>query len=185
MDEEWGEFNMQPMDAVGAAPAPQIDLPNESSLAAGAAAISNAAPIDQWSEFNLQSASDFNKDAFAGKFTGPLASKADLIEEKANQYGVPPALASAIIAQETGWGKSIGGNNVAGMMRGSQKMQFGSLDEGIDRAVSNIAKQYERSGQSLEGLRDIYAPLGAKNDPRGLNKDWLPGVSKIMGMFQP
>lgn len=177
MDDVWEEFSPQAPAEVAAAPGIDPSAPM---------AAATSTPVDQWAEFNPVAAAtpQFNKEAFAGKFTGPLAEKADVIEQKANQYGVPPALASAIIAQETGWGKSIGGNNVAGMMRGSQKMQFGSLDEGIDKAVSNIAKQYERSGRSLEGLRDIYAPIGAKNDPNGLNNDWLPGVKKIMGGLQ-
>ena len=32
---------------------------------------------------------------------------------------------------------------------------------------------------TLETIQPKYCPIGAKNDPNGLNKNWLGGVNKI------
>lgn len=37
----------------------------------------------------------------------------------------------------------------------------------------------------LPQLRDKWAPVGAKNDPNGLNNNWLPNVSKYLGTATP
>lgn len=101
------------------------------------------------------------------------------IAAAAEKYGADPTLMGAIMAQETGRGQHITGNNVAGLMRGMNKERFASLQEGIDVAGQRIARNWQRGGGTLEGMRDVYAPLGAANDPRGLNKNWLPGVRKF------
>lgn len=53
--------------------------------------------------------------------------------------------------------------------------------------LNTIKRHYTRHAGHACGkdyltcLRDRYAPIGAENDPRGLNKNWLPNVRAIYG----
>jgi hypothetical protein len=63
----------------------------------------------------------------------------------------------------------------------SRKKQFGSLTEGIDGTAGTVSKNWGRAGGDLNKMAGIYAPQGAGNDPRGLNKNWEVGVQNYMG----
>lgn len=66
----------------------------------------------------------------------------------------------------------------------SRKMQFGSLDAGIDKTAATVAKHFQRAGGDLGVMgRKFYAPIGAANDPNGLNRYWSGGVSKYMNQM--
>lgn len=126
--------------------------------------------------------SSLNRSAFEKTFAGtPLAGKYDQIVASARRAGVSPALLASVMAQETGRGQHMRGNNPGGLMGRGGLMQFGDLDSGIDRTALAVAKNYNAAGGDLAKIRDSYAPLGAKNDPRGLNGSWLPGVQRFMG----
>jgi hypothetical protein len=50
--------------------------------------------------------------------------------------------------------------------------------------VRNNWKRWENSGNPgtyLEFLASRYAPVGAKNDPTGLNRNWIKNVSYFLG----
>ncbi|MBC9877737.1 phage tail tape measure protein [Bradyrhizobium sp. INPA01-394B] len=126
--------------------------------------------------------SSLNKVAFERTFAGtPLAGEYDSVVAAARRAGVSPALLASVMAQETGRGKHMLGNNPGGLMARNGLMQFGDLGTGIDRTALAVAKNYNAAGGDLAKMRDSYAPLGAKNDPRGLNGSWLPGVQRFMG----
>ncbi|MHC2380298.1 TP901 family phage tail tape measure protein [Bradyrhizobium liaoningense] len=126
--------------------------------------------------------SSLNRSAFERTFAGtPLAGKYDQIVASARRAGVSPALLASVMAQETGRGQHMRGNNPGGLMGRNGLMQFGDLDSGIDRTALAVAKNYNAAGGDLAKIRDSYAPLGAKNDPGGLNGSWLPGVQRFMG----
>lgn len=126
-----------------------------------------------------------SRSAFERKFAGTLlAGKYDQIITSARANGISPALLAGIIAHETANGVVLSGNNVAGLMdpaTGSRrKMQFGSLDDGIRKAGQVVAKNYRRAGGDLDKMGNIYAPVGAANDPGNLNGGWVSGVRKQM-----
>ncbi|GAA0029106.1 phage tail tape measure protein [Bradyrhizobium ottawaense] len=126
--------------------------------------------------------SSLNRSAFERTFTGtPLAGKYDAVVAAARRPGVSPTLLASVMAQETGRGQHMRGNNPGGLMGRNGLMQFGDLDTGIDRTALAVAKNFNAAGGDLAKMRDTYAPLGAKNDPRGLNGSWLAGVQKFMG----
>ncbi|MFB6418218.1 MULTISPECIES: phage tail tape measure protein [Bradyrhizobium] len=125
--------------------------------------------------------SSLNRSEFEKTFAWtPLAGKYDQIVASARRAGVSPALLASVMAQETGRGQHMRGNNPGGLMGRGGLMQFGDLDSGIDRTAIAVAKNFNAAGGDLAKMRDSYAPLGAKNDPRGLNGSWLPGVQKFM-----
>lgn len=126
--------------------------------------------------------------AFDQKFKGtPLEGKWDAVRSAAEKHGISPALAAAVMGQETGFGKNVRGNNPGGLMdpqtNWQKKQTFSSIDQGIDATARVIARNYQAAGGSLDALAQRYAPVGAANDKYGQNKDWLPGVKKNIAFF--
>lgn len=71
-------------------------------------------------------------------------------------------------------------NNVGGMMCQSGLINYNSLDEGIHAFVKNLKNNYFDIGlDTIDKIQKKYCPVGAKNDPNGLNKYWLNGVKEI------
>jgi hypothetical protein len=131
-------------------------------------------------------AGGLNKAAFERTFAGtPLAGKYDEVVSAARAKGIPPALLAGVMAHETGRGNVLSGNNPGGIMDPAtgmaRKMQFGSLDAGIDRTAAAVAKNYNAAGGNLDAMGQRYAPVGAANDPNGQNAGWSKGVRKYMG----
>ncbi|WP_346417539.1 NlpC/P60 family protein [Listeria monocytogenes] len=116
----------------------------------------------------------FNQEKWDAAFSkaGVLKDKGAAYIKYAKQYQIDPVLLAAISFHETGWGTSNmvkTKNNVGGMMSASGGMVFASLDEGIERMANTI-----------EALGSVYAPLGAANDPTGLNQNWIPTIKQYI-----
>ncbi|MEG0258557.1 MAG: NlpC/P60 family protein [Lysinibacillus sp.] len=119
----------------------------------------------------------------AGAFTG----KGDLFIELAQLNGIDPVLAAAIAFHETGRGTSnavVNKNNPGGIMdpstNWSKLMHFSSLEEGLSYTMANLKRRIIDDGLStIETLGSVYAPIGAANDPNGLNANWVPIVTKF------
>ena len=72
-------------------------------------------------------------------------------------------------------------NNVGGMMCSSGLISYDSLDAGINAFLTNLKNNYFDIGlDTLEKIQPKYCPVGAKNDPKGLNKNWLNGTNSIL-----
>lgn len=104
------------------------------------------------------------------------------IQNKAVEYGIDWRIAVAISRWETGnYTSSLyqNKNNVGGLYcKGF--LSYETLDEGIEAFVSNLKRNYFDLGlDTIEKIQKKYCPIGADNDPTGLNKNWLGGVSKI------
>ena len=118
---------------------------------------------------------------------GALEGKGELIAQIAKEYDIPVHIFAAIIFAETGWGKSKAirqYNNPGGIMDASNGCKtlkkFGSLEEGLRAMASNLKRNYFDKGlDTLAKIQPKYCPIGAANDPKGLNKNWLPTVTKI------
>ncbi|WP_316164539.1 MULTISPECIES: phage tail tape measure protein [unclassified Bradyrhizobium] len=129
-------------------------------------------------------ANGLNRSAFARVFAGTaMADKYDQVVSAAKANGISPALLAGIMAHETGQGKNLNWNNPGGLMTSSGKMRFGSLDTGIEKTASVVAKNWSRARGDLGRMGHIYAPIGAANDPNGLNKHWVGGVGKFMSQM--
>lgn len=105
------------------------------------------------------------------------------IKNKAIEYDIDWKIAVSISAWETGyWESSLYNNNknVGGLYCNGSFLKYNSLDEGIEAFISNLKRNYFDMGlNTLETIQPKYCPIGAKNDPNGLNKNWLSGVTKI------
>lgn len=72
-------------------------------------------------------------------------------------------------------------NNVGGMMCSSGLIFYNSLDDGITAFLNNLKKNYFDIGlDTLEKIQPKYCPVGAKNDPNGLNQHWLNGTNQML-----
>lgn len=110
------------------------------------------------------------------------------IKNKAEEYNIDWKIAVSISAWETGYWKSNlyhTKNNVGGLYCNGSFLKYNTLDEGIEAYVSNLKRLYFDMGlDTLEEIQKKYCPIGAKNDPNGLNKNWLGGVTKIYNSLE-
>ena len=103
--------------------------------------------------------------------------------DSGQKYGVDPKLLMAIAMHETGKGTSaafLHKNNAMGISpNGGGPRAFSSVEESIDYAARLLRKHYLDQGlTTIAAIGGKYAPAGAGNDPRGLNKHWIQGVSR-------
>jgi hypothetical protein len=160
--------------------------------AAGRAGIpGSAAETSSEAVTAAQGGSDLDRSAFDKMFKGtPMEGKYDKVVESAKANNIPPSLMAGVIAHETGMGTSAmlrDRNNPAGLMNPKTGMRTGqsfpSVDAGIEAAGKSIAKNYTAGGGTIEGMSKSYAPVGAANDPRGLNSGWAAGVTKFQSQL--
>ena len=127
-----------------------------------------------------------NKEEITKEYECTLDETSCLIKKYADEYGIDWRMAVAISKHETGNYTSYAFtslNNVGGMMywNGSKSVlkSFNTLDEGIEAFVKNLKINYIDMGlNTIETIQKKYAPINAGNDPKGLNKYWVSGVSR-------
>ena len=117
-----------------------------------------------------------------------LKGYGDLVLEHSKSVGIDPVLATAVMMQESGSGKFTSKNNPGGIMDWDNnfktKRQFATMDDGIKYVIENLGRRILNDGLvSIEELGSKYAPIGAANDPQGLNKNWVPGVTGFVGQL--
>ena len=97
--------------------------------------------------------------------------------------GIDPLLLAAIMMQETGGNSNALNtkNNPGGVMNpGGGLKVFNTIEEGIEAVALIIHREWIVKGNNtIAGLGNIYCPVGADNDPNGLNKHWVGGVTKF------
>lgn len=113
-----------------------------------------------------------------------FSDKADKIISEAKKAGVSPVIFASIMIHESAWGTSFAikqHNNPSGQMSAGGLIHYNSLDEGIEatgRTLKNLI--VERKLQTVEALGSVYCPVGAANDPMGLNKNWVPAIKEFI-----
>lgn len=92
-----------------------------------------------------------------------LAGKGELYAKYSIQYGVDPYLALAISLHETGCNNECSNlvktkNNVGGMMGSKGALVFNTLEEGIEKFIKNLKKNYYDYGLTTpEQMNPKYA----------------------------
>ena len=119
---------------------------------------------------------------------GGLGQYSQAFYDAGRKYGVDPKLLMAIAMHETGKGTSaafLRKNNAMGISpNGGGPRAFSSVEESINYAARLLRKHYLDQGlTTIAAIGGKYAPAGAGNDPRGLNKHWVNGVSKYYKSF--
>jgi hypothetical protein len=134
---------------------------------------------------NVSPTSAENVAAPTNVFQSKLAGTEPIFVAAANKYGLAPGLLMAISMHETGRGTSEAVknyNNPGGLMDPKTDWQtlqkFPTIEAGIDAMAKNLKENYIDKGlTTIAQIQEKYAPIGSKNDPKGLNKDWTAGVT--------
>ncbi len=112
---------------------------------------------------------------------GKLEGTAAHFINAGKKYDLDPNLLSAIAIHETGNGSSKAvndKNNVAGMMGKNGLRSYASVEDSIFDMARNLRQNYLNEGKdTIAKIGAKYAPVGAANDPTGLNNHWTQGVS--------
>lgn len=121
------------------------------------------------------------------KFSDKLENKGKLIVELSKKNNVNPYLVAAISMHETANGTSLAiksQNNPGGLFDNENLRSFKSLEDGFKFMIELLKNDYIAKGlTSLELIQEKYCPIGAINDPTGLNKNWLKGVTRYYIML--
>lgn len=119
--------------------------------------------------------------------SGVLSDYGDDIIELSQEKGIDPILFGAIALHETGYGTSNGvveKNNPGGLMDPATDWQtlqrFPTLKDGLEAMAVTLYNRIIVDGLvTIEQLGEVYAPIGAENDPNNLNKHWIPTMKKL------
>jgi flagellum-specific peptidoglycan hydrolase FlgJ len=113
---------------------------------------------------------------------GKLSGTAAHFIDAGKKYDIHPGLLSAIAIHETGNGSSKAvneKNNVAGMMGNNGLRSYASVEDSIFDMARNLRQNYLNQGKdTIVKIGAKYAPVGAANDPTGLNNHWTQGVNR-------
>lgn len=77
-------------------------------------------------------------------------------------------------------------NNLGGLYNGSKGTfySYESLESGIEAFVNLLKNRYFGRGlNTIKEIGNVYCPVGASNDPNGLNKHWIPKVSQFYNEY--
>ena len=116
-------------------------------------------------------------DAMLARASSPLQGEGATFVTESRAAGIDPRALVAIAAHETmleTYGPSQAINNAFGLGPG---WAFASERDAIARAARTLATLYLPEGRTTMGaIGAKWAPLGAANDPTGLNQNWTRGV---------
>ncbi len=113
-----------------------------------------------------------------------FSDKATKIITEAKKNGLSPVIFAAVMIHESAWGTSQGiieKNNPAGLMSENGLLSYSTLDEGIEatgRTLKNLIVDQQLT--TIEQLGSVYSPVGADNDPTGLNNYWVSAIKQLM-----
>jgi hypothetical protein len=115
----------------------------------------------------------------------PLQPLAPVFEQAGRAHGIDPRFLMAISMHETANGKSSAfrnKRNAMGVSNSKGPIAFEDPAESVHRMARVLAspKGPYRNARTLAQIGQVYAPIGAGNDPRSLNQHWTAGVSKYL-----
>ena len=149
-----------------------------------APAAATSAPADATPAADAQLAAELRDWMLARTPNTPLADHAEEMVAAGRRHGVDPRLIAALSASETslgtdGRGPSI--HNAWGIMRsGGGLREYDSWADGLDSVADILRRLYLDEGLlTLEAIGNKYAPVGASNDPGGLNSHWVPTMTTL------
>lgn len=117
---------------------------------------------------------------------GVLSNKGEVFIREARKNNICPLFLVAIAMHESANGQSKFAryrNNVFGIYMKGKYHSFSSVDECIGFTAKLLAGRIYNKNPTIVGVQKIYCPVGAKNDPKGINKYWLDGVMSKMKLL--
>lgn len=98
-------------------------------------------------------------------------------------------LVVAISKHETGnWTSSLykNNNNFGGIYNSREKKfySYESNEKGLQSFVNLLKNNYFGQGlDTIEKIGNVYCPVGAENDPTGVNQHWVPRVTQYYNNY--
>lgn len=75
-------------------------------------------------------------------------------------------------------------NNFGGVMCNTGLRTYESFEDGLTGFVNLLKNRYFGKGlNTIEEIGNVYCPVGASNDPTGVNKYWIPNVTKFYNEY--
>lgn len=116
---------------------------------------------------------------------GALKGKGATIIKASRDNNICPIFFTAVLMHESASGTSKFArerNNVAGIYRNKGYCRFGTVNECISFTAKLLGGKLYGGGRNntIGRVQTIYCPVGADNDPRGINKYWRDGVTRYM-----
>ena len=69
-------------------------------------------------------------------------------------------------------------------MCNSGLIKYETFEDGLNGFVNLLTNNYFNQGlTTIETIGNKYCPVGAKNDPKGLNKNWVRVVTSLYNQF--
>lgn len=121
-------------------------------------------------------------DAWMAQHTpgSPLIGMGSEFVAAAQRHGLDPRFLVAVAAQESGLGTAGSGKDIHNAFGWGPAIPFASWQENIETVAAGLAKGYLGEGRdTIAAIQGKWAPVGAANDPGGLNSNWTTGVSKF------
>lgn len=155
--------------------------------------INNTSNAD-YGNYNFDVTQKFNGTAaeLDKNLKGVMTGKGAKLIELQNKYGINAAFLAALVNSESSHGTSSAArnkNNVAGIMSAQsgykEQAEFNSVDDCLEALAKNLKNNYVGKGlTTISQIHQKYCPIGASNDPTGLNKNWGPTISQLTNKYQ-
>jgi hypothetical protein len=135
-----------------------------SVVGGGAATSVDAAGLDAWMASQVPAS--------------PLVGLGGAFVASGVANGLDPRLLVAIARQESVLGTAGGGATIHNAFGWGPHIPFRSWEENIATVAGGLARGYIAEGRTtIPAIGAKWAPVGAANDPNGLNAHWVRGVA--------
>ena len=121
-------------------------------------------------------------DAYLASKGSPMTGQGAAFMKSGARWQVDPRLLVAIAGAESSFGQVVcGPNNAWGWACPNDPADFATWADGIDTVMSGLRRYYLDEGRtSVSLIQQKYCPVGAANDPTGLNSHWAQNVTKFL-----
>lgn len=110
----------------------------------------------------------------------PLAGLGHVLVAEGARNGIDPRVLAAIARHESALGTAGSGAGIHNAFGWGPAIPFASWRQNIATVARGLAEGYVAQGRAtLAEIQPVWAPLGAANDPDGLNSSWLAAVSGL------
>lgn len=121
-------------------------------------------------------------DGYLASKGSPMTGQGAAFMASGQRYQVDPRLLVAIAGAESNFGAiTCGPHNAWGWACPNDPADFATWAMGIDTVTRGLRRYYLDEGRtSVSLIQQKYCPVGAANDPTGLNVHWTVNVTKFL-----
>lgn len=121
-------------------------------------------------------------DQYLASKGSPMAGQGIAFVQSGMRWRVDPRLLVAIAGAESNFGNiTCGPHNAWGWACPNDPADFATWAAGIDTVTRGLRNYYLDEGRtSVALIQQKYCPVGAANDPTGLNNHWLGNVTRYL-----